>query len=228
MKAKGLTGNQLKLIALVAMTIDHIGLLLLPQYKILRIIGRLAYPIFGYMIAEGCCHTGSMGRYFGTMAAAALACQIAYLVTMGSLYQSIFVTFSLSIGVIFLLHRARTRKRVADWALVIVGIIGVLFVTEILPLILVGTDYGVEYGFLGVMLPVAVYLGRTKAEKLVLTALVLTAMGWVLGAVQWFALLALPLLMGYNGSRGKWKLKYLFYIYYPAHLAVLQLLVWLK
>ena len=147
---------------------------------------------------------------------------------MGSLYQSIFVTFSLAIGVIFLLQRARTRKRVADWALVIVGIIGVLFVTEILPLILAGTDYGVEYGFLCVMLPVAVYLGRTKAEKLVLTALVLTAMGWVLGAVQWFALLALPLLMGYNGSRGKWKLKYLFYIYYPAHLAVLQLLVWLK
>lgn len=228
MKAKGLTGNQLKLIALVTMTIDHIGLLLLPQHAILRIIGRLEYPIFGYMIAEGCCHTRSMVQYLGTMAAVALACQAVYLVTMGSLYQSIFVTFSLSIGVIFLLQRARERKRAVDWALVIVSIVGVLFVTEILPLILSGTDYGVEYGFLGVMLPVAVYLGRTKAEKLVLAALVLTAMGWVLGAVQWIALLALPLLMCYNGSRGKWKLKYLFYIYYPAHLAVLRLLVWLK
>lgn len=202
MKAKGLTGNQLKLIALVTMTVDHIGLLLLPQYEILRIIGRLAYPIFAYMIAEGCCHTRSMGRYFGTMAVFALACQMVYLVAMGSLYQSIFVTFSLSIGVIFLLQRARERKRAADWALVIAGILGALFVTELLPLILVETDYGVEYGFLGVMLPVAVYLGKTKAEKLEFAALVLTAMGWVLGAVQWIALLALPLLMCYNGSRG--------------------------
>ena len=42
----GLTGNQLKLIALVTMTIDHVGLLLLPQLVILRIIGRLSMPLY--------------------------------------------------------------------------------------------------------------------------------------------------------------------------------------
>ena len=53
----GLTGNQLKLIALITMTIDHIGFMLLPQVKILRAIGRIAFPIFAYMIAEGCQYT---------------------------------------------------------------------------------------------------------------------------------------------------------------------------
>ena len=56
-KFSGLTGNQLKLIALFAMTCDHVGLQLLPNVLILRILGRLALPIFAYMIAEGCRYT---------------------------------------------------------------------------------------------------------------------------------------------------------------------------
>ena len=56
-KFAGLTGNQLKLLALFAMTCDHVGLQLLPQFIILRIIGRLAAPLFAYMIAEGCRYT---------------------------------------------------------------------------------------------------------------------------------------------------------------------------
>ena len=53
----GLTGNLLKLIAMLTMTIDHIGVILLPQYRILRIIGRLTMPIYAFMIAEGCHYT---------------------------------------------------------------------------------------------------------------------------------------------------------------------------
>ena len=56
---KGLTNNQLKLIALVTMTLDHIGVVLFPQAQWLRIVGRLAFPIFAYMIAEGCRHTAN-------------------------------------------------------------------------------------------------------------------------------------------------------------------------
>lgn len=54
---KGLNSNQLKLLALLTMTVDHIGVHLFPQYPILRIIGRLAFPIYAYCIAEGCVHT---------------------------------------------------------------------------------------------------------------------------------------------------------------------------
>lgn len=47
--AKGLTGNQLKLLAMLAMTLDHIGYILLPQVRLLRIAGRLAFPVFAYI-----------------------------------------------------------------------------------------------------------------------------------------------------------------------------------
>ena len=93
-KFAGLTGNQLKLLALIAMTCDHVGLQLLPQFIILRIIGRLAAPLFAYMIAEGCRYTHDRGRYLGRLLGMAALCQIAYFAAMRSLYQCIFVTFS--------------------------------------------------------------------------------------------------------------------------------------
>ena len=53
----GINTFTLKMIAVVAMLIDHIGAILLPQYEILRIIGRIAFPIFAYTLVEGFIHT---------------------------------------------------------------------------------------------------------------------------------------------------------------------------
>ncbi len=74
MKLCKMTGNQLKIIALIAMTCDHVGKILLPQIGILQIVGRLAFPIFAYMIAEGCVHTKSKKRYLLTMMGLAAIC----------------------------------------------------------------------------------------------------------------------------------------------------------
>ena len=52
-----LSGNSLKIIAAIAMTVDHIGVVIFPNFAILRIIGRIAFPIFAFMIAEGCRYT---------------------------------------------------------------------------------------------------------------------------------------------------------------------------
>lgn len=52
-----LSGNQLKIIAMITMLIDHIGVNLFPSVTIMRVIGRLSFPIFAYMIAEGCRYT---------------------------------------------------------------------------------------------------------------------------------------------------------------------------
>ena len=82
---QGLTGNQLKLLALIAMTCDHVGYQLLPQYEFLRTIGRLAFPIFAYMIAEGAKYTKNRLRYFLQMFGCGLLCSIVYFVAMGSL-----------------------------------------------------------------------------------------------------------------------------------------------
>lgn len=224
MRKFGLTGNRLKLIALVTMTVDHVGLFLLSQYPILRIIGRLAFPIYAYMIAEGCRYTGSMPRYLGLCAGLAAACQLVDFLVTGSLYQCILVTFSLSMILTWLLRRATERNTALAWLTAAAAVAAVFFLTEVLPGLLTGTDYAVDYGFWGVLLPVGIYFGKSKAMKLCFTGLLLLLMSGELGSIQMFSLLSLPLLALYNGQRGRRKMKYLFYIYYPAHLAVLHLL----
>lgn len=223
---KGLTGNQLKLIAMVTMTVDHIGFILLPQILWLRLMGRLAFPIYAWFIGEGCRHTRSMPRYLGSVAAMALLCQCVSYAATGSLYQCILVTFSLSIGLIFLL---RKTKETGHWlwaVLLVTGLAAVWFLTETLPTLLTGTDYGVDYGFWGVILPVAVWIMPRKGFRLLAAAAVMAVMS-VLNWLQWFAFPALGLLALYNGQRGRHNIKRLFYYYYPAHLAALYLIAML-
>lgn len=222
MELKELTSNQLKFIALITMTLDHIGVVLFPHVQWLRIAGRLALPLYAYMIAEGCRYTRSMGKYLTSMVSLALVCQIVNYVTMDkSLYQSILVTFSLSISLIWLLQTARKKGGILWISLGGLGIATAFFLCQILPKLLPGTDYCIDYGFAGVMLPVLVYLGKTKPQKLTLFTLGLVALSATLDQVQWYCLLAAPLMLLYNEKRGKWKLKWLFYIYYPLHLAAI-------
>lgn len=164
-KFAGLTGNQLKLLALFAMTCDHVGLQLLPQFIILRIIGRLAAPLFAYMIAEGCRYTHDRGRYLGRLLGMAALCQIAYFAAMRSLYQCIFVTFSLSVCLIYALDSAVRRRTPSSVLLAAAALAAAVFITVELPRILIHTDFDVDYGLWGVMLPVLVYLGRGKWGK---------------------------------------------------------------
>ena len=60
----GLTGNALKIIAAISMFIDHMGLIFFPGVELFRILGRIALPIFAFMIAEGCKYTKNRLRYF--------------------------------------------------------------------------------------------------------------------------------------------------------------------
>ena len=67
-KLRFLNGNVLKIIAAILMVIDHIGFTFFPSVMILRYIGRLAMPVFAFMIAEGCRYTKDKLRYFLTIA----------------------------------------------------------------------------------------------------------------------------------------------------------------
>lgn len=221
---EGLTGNQLKIIALLAMTCDHVGKQLLPQITILQIFGRLAFPIFAYMIAEGCVHTKSKKKYLLSMAGLGAICQIAYFVAMGSLYQCVLVTFSLSIGLIFLLDYAKEKKKVFAYIACAMGFLAAVFICVILPWLLWNTDFTIDYGIIGVLLPVGIYLGKSRKAKFWIMAGVLTFMAIKMGGIQWYALLTPLLLVLYNGQRGTFKMKHLFYIYYPLHLVGIYLI----
>ena len=213
-----LSGNALKLLAALFMTIDHVGVLLLPHVIVLRILGRLALPIFAFMIAEGCRYTRNRLRYFGSVFALGVLCQIVYYLAERSLYFSILITFSLSIATIYALQDWKEQKTPRS-ALVFFGAVaGVYALNRV---------FAIDYGFWGCMLPVfAAAFQKTAWDRpwvnLGMLGLGLLVLAADLGQIQYYALPALPLLACYNGRRGRWKLKYFFYLFYPIHLVLLQ------
>ena len=224
---KGLTGNQLKLFAVIIMTIDHIGHIFFPGVTWLRIIGRLAYPIFAYMIAEGCTHTRSLPKYLATMAGMAAVCQVVVYLVTGSLYQYILVTFTLSILFIAILKQAMESQSTVWWLITAAALGSIWLTTQWLPTQLRGTDFSIDYSFWGVMVPVLVWLGKTKWQKLLLAAAGLVLIAGNINSIQMLSLCSLPILATYNGQRGKWKLKYFFYLYFPAHIVILEIIAYL-
>ena len=213
-----LNGNHLKLIAVVAMLLDHAGILLFPQVRLFRILGRLAYPIFAFMIAEGCRYTRNKLRYFLMVFGLGAACQIVYYFFSGDTYLNILLTFSLSILLIYALQASWQAEKRTLWSILFaVGFLGAYGLDRLIT---------IDYGFWGVMVPVFVSFAHIRnfphwASVLLLGA-GLMLLGADLGGIQHYALLALPLLLLYSGKRGKWNMKYFFYIFYPVHLAVLQ------
>ncbi len=223
---KGLTGNHLKLIAAFTMLLDHAGILLFPRIALFRILGRLAFPLYAYMIAEGCRYTKNKLRYFLMVFGLGAGCQLVYYFVSGDTYLNILLTFSCSSLLIYLLQAVYKEQ---DWLR--------QFWLSILFAVSFATVYGltrlltIDYGFWGILTPVLVSLAHIRkwprwAEVLLLGAGLLF-LAADLGGIQHYALLALPLLLLYSGARGKANLKYFFYIFYPAHLAVLQGIAWL-
>lgn len=264
----GLNGFQLKLLALVCMTFDHIhyflgGLLSIPFW--FGIVGRMAAPIFIFMAGEGFAHTHSRSRYLLRL----YLCSVG----MGVLNQlenrflphpagamaigNIFATICYLVWFLSCLERLRTgrsRERLLgvaglllpfvaqaavfalmSWAagngLFQVQFGAALAMMTVLPLPLV-----VEGGVAFLLLGIGLYYLRGKPVGLGVFYLAMSALflvsalpggvsleNLVYSNYQWLMVLALPLLLLYNGRRGR-GMKYLFYIYYPAHMLLLLLL----
>lgn len=113
---RGLTTNTLKIIACVAMLLDHIGFYLIDisvaetygqflflylTYYILRILGRLAFPIFAFCIALGCRYTHNKLLHFLTVLGLGTVCEVVYYLVEGRLEGNILLTFSCSILIIY-------------------------------------------------------------------------------------------------------------------------------
>ena len=213
-----LSGNALKIIAAITMTLDHMGLMLFPRVLLLRILGRLAMPIYAYMIAEGCKYTRNRKKYFGMVFGLGALCQAVYWFVDRDLYFSILITFSLSILLIYALQNWKAKQSL---------LAGLLFAASVAAVYGLNRAFEIDYGFWGCLLPVFAAIPHgTKFDRYPFSILTL-GLGMVLlsldlGDIQIFSLLALPLLLAYSGRRGKWNLKYFFYIFYPAHLVILE------
>ena len=224
----GFTNNQLKIIAMVSMLCDHVGLLFFPEADIFRIIGRIAFPIFAYMIAEGCRYTKNRAKYLCLIAGMGIVFQLVYFVAMASIYQGILITFSLAIITIYAIDGILKSKKFWTGLASVASLAFVVFFVFVLPILLKGTDFDLDYGLWGILLPVAVYYLPNRITRTVGMAILLlvraihyTLFPIALGPLQWFALLSVLFLALYNGERGKAKMKYVFYIFYPAHLVIL-------
>ena len=225
---RGITGNMLKLIAAVSMLIDHMGVIFFPQSAIFRVIGRLAFPIFAFMIAEGCFYTKNRLRYFLGIFLLGAGCQLVYFFVSGDTYLNILLTFSCAIPIIYLLQEWKSRKN--HWLLPVVAVaVGAAYVLN--------RKVELDYGFWGMMVPVftaLAYPGRgEKLEKrhhllrVFLLAFALLPSCLAYPQIRFYSYCAVLLLLFYSGKRGKGNFKYAFYLFYPLHLALLQGIAWL-
>ena len=241
----GLSAAALKYLAALFMLVDHIGMVFptmltelgLPTWAdgLPRLIGRLAFPIFAYFVAEGCRRTRFFHRYLIRLGACALLSQAPFTLATGVWGGSVLLTFFLSAGAIY----GYERLSKAEHGPAVSAI--PLFAACALALLL-----NVDYGFPAVLLIFALYLcGDNRRRKLLclgaglallyllyqpligLLSLPLFRPDWMAGyllhALPVFALYALCaeasllLLAWYRGQLGV-QSKWFFYVFYPAHL----------
>lgn len=239
-KLRFINSNALKFLACFFMVIDHIGFLLFPTraFYWLRIIGRLSLPLFAFTIAEGCRYTKNKALHFALLAGLALIVQVAYYLFDGSTYMCILVTFTFSTICIYALQffkQTLFSNKKAVWKILsIFPFIGAVILTYI-----ANQFMEMDYGFWGCMLPVFASLldfHRIPAPTILkntdtlplrilcftIGLILLSLYPPALKDIQFYSLLALPILLLYNGEKGKWKTKYFFYLFYPLHLVLLQ------
>jgi len=232
----------LKLTALVLMLLDHIGYYLVPPlsspglYLLLRTLGRGAYPLFLFCFAQGYAHTRSRKKYLlrlylaGVfMAFFALWADTAFPTESGFGNHNIFVPMLLAGLVISTVETAQNDRKKGLWmaggifalqlAYFIIGHMPPFrslsgdILTGFLPNLAVN-----EYGITFILLGVAMYFLRDKPGALAAAYLLFCAYQFSEpdSGIQFFMVLALPLILHYNGEKGP-GMKWFFYIFYPLH-----------
>lgn len=212
-------GRTLKLIAVVSMFIDHMGAALFPEITFFRIIGRLAFPIYCFLLVEGARYTHNLKQYTMRMVVFALISEIPFdlafyhsPVAVG--HQNVFFTLAIGLGMIWFLEHPLNDMDIPDSInkLLILAVAGIA--AELLQ---------TDYGFSGIAIIFIFYILRNNfILKSVIVALICVSMGWL----EAFAILAFIPIALYNGQRGHQTkvMQYGFYAFYPVHLFVLYVI----
>jgi len=240
-KINGLSGNQFKLIAFFLMLCDSVGYILIengvlygntPMYwsmalatplgqqwfrlaRALRFFGRLSFPILAYLLVEGFFNTRSERKYAIRLFVFSVLSEIPFdLATRGELfywdYQNTMFTFFLGFMSMIFMDKARKLKWPVQ-ALIALPFCAIAYFAK--------TDYGA----MGVALISVLYLLKSEPKmQLVAGALLSAAESYSYYGVSAIAFLLLRL---YNGKRGDFELKYLFYFAYPLHFLLFYFMV---
>ena len=247
MKAS-LSANRIKLIAIIAMTIDHVAWLVFPGYArefpavMMHIAGRITCPTMCYFIAEGYHHTKDIRKYTRRLFAFALISHFAYIFFFsdfvglrsfipfygGEILNQTGVMWSLAWGLVMLRAAYSEKITGSAKALVVILICLIAFPADwsciaSLCVLAFGTNHGqFKKQMLWMVFYVAIY-----------SAVYFFALDPLYGLMQMAVVLAIPILGMYNGQRGHSpKLpaatKWLFYIYYPLHLFALGWIRWIR
>ena len=232
---KKLNSNHLKMIAIIAMTIDHAADLMYPGFPanpvavILHIIGRLTAPIMWFFICEGYHYTRNIKKYMLRLSVFAIISHFAYCFAFGINVIPFSTGVFNQTSVIYPLFISVLAMWIQDAELKINN-----FVKSIIIFILVWSAFPADWSCIAVLAIMGMSKNRGNLKKQMLSMMI-----WVIvyaivsfffvnrvyGIIQLFVFLVYPLLKQYNGQRGKAKwTKWLFYIYYPAHLVIVGIL----
>lgn len=241
---KRLDSNILKFFAIIAMTIDHIAWAVFPGYStdivpvVLHIIGRITCPIMCYFIAEGYHYTRNINKYTTRLFVFAIISHFAYVTASNSFvdwksfipfyYGDIFnqtsVIWALAWGLVML--RVAHSKKIKN-----------NFPKIILVLLICVISFPSDWSCIASLCVLAIGTNRGNFKKQMLwmifyvfiyATVYFFALNKTYGIIQMGIVLAIPLLMMYNGKRGKNQklnsiMKWFFYVYYPLHLFLISM-----
>lgn len=232
---KKLNANHLKMIAIIAMTVDHAADLLFPGFPnhpialAFHIIGRLTAPIMWFFVCEGFHYTSNLCRYLLRMLIFALISHFAYCFAFGINFvpfssgilnqTSVIWPLFWAIVSLWIVNGAASLRQWQKWVLII-----------LIDLI----TFPADWSCIVVMAIVFMYSNRGCLEKQIGSMMFWVAVYSLVSfffvnrayaVVQLGVILLYPLLKQYNGQKGKAKwMKWFFYIYYPAHLILVGLI----
>ncbi len=224
-----LSGSALKIIAVLSMVADHCAYFLMehgsPLYDLMRTFGRIAFPVFALLIAEGFANTGNRMRYFLTILGFSVVSEIPWYMLNG-VDGTHNVMFTLALGIVALTVFDRLCEH------------GPLCYTSIILVAILAWWAGVDYDWRGVLMIVLFYILRRQtiepwisrnsicypiqAIMQIMFAFPLMMHYGLIGAI-----LASAVIVLYDGTRGNIKgavAKYSFYAFYPLHLLATSLI----
>ena len=205
----------LKWIAVLTMVIDHVGAILFPDQIWMRVIGRVAFPVYAYCLAEGFRYTSDYRRYLGRLALFAILSEIPfdlafYGVPFSFAHQNVFFTLTLGLILLWVLERFREQLLLCAGAFVVL-----CFLAQALHM---------DYGAGGLLMVFAFYLARQGTSPWIGWGIFvfINLFGYAVG-VQWAAIIALLPIGLYSGKAGKKKQRFFYWIY-PLHLLLLWII----